>query len=208
MTDLLRPRRRSQGTSLIELMVASFIVGLLMLEIWRLVAAGSQFYRKARSQGEVQRNSLIALRWIAKDLSEGATISFRKYALDDVVPPTFPGIVFGSPVKPESGKVEYDTNGRMQWGSVIGYYIDLSDNTLYRQQISLVDQTKVYPPIINNDDHSTDFMATLPKPRLVARHIDTIVAEQHIKDISISLESRDEELGFGIKVQTRLEMKN
>lgn len=195
-----------RGTSLVELIVTSLIVGILMLVIWRLVAAGGQFYHRARSQSDVQRNTLFAMRWISKDLAEGATISFREYDQDDA---TYPGIVFGSPVRVSDGTVHYDNDtGRMLWGSVIGYYIDPTDKTLYRQQRPLADVNKTYPPIIDDDLHSTDRLATLPRPRLVARHIDTIETTQGPKDIRIELSTKDEELGFGIKVQTRLEMRN
>ena len=131
--------KNSRGASLIELTVASLIVLLLMLEIWRLVAAGSRFYHRARSQSDVQRNSLIALRWMAKDLSEGSTISFREYKTDGPTPMTHAGIVFGSPTVPGTSSVNYDAKGRMIWSSVIGYFIDPADKTLYRQQIPLAD---------------------------------------------------------------------
>lgn len=204
----VQKRRRSfYGVSLVELLVASAIVGLLMLEIWKLVAAGSTFYHRVRSQGEVQRNTLLALRWIAKDLSSGTTFSFRQYDTDGTVPVTHPGIVFGSPSQLDSSSVAYDDRGRMLWSSIIGYYIDPSDNVLYRQQI-LLPESKQFPPTIDDDEHSTDVLAQRPAPRLVARHIKEIVTRQGPKDIRIELSSRDEELGFGIKVQTRLEMKN
>ena len=198
----------SRGASLIELTVASAIVLLLMLEIWKMVAAGSRFYHRARSQSDVQRNSLIALRWMAKDLSEGSTISFREYKLDGPNPMTHAGIVFGSPTIAGASGVAYDSKGRMLWSSVIGYFIDPQDKTLYRQQIPLPDMTKTFPPVIDNDTQSTDVLAGYPQPRVVARQIHEIKTTQGPKDISIELITRDEELGFGVKVQTRLEMKN
>ncbi len=196
-----------RGASLIELIVSSLIVGLLMIAIWRLVAAGSQFYHKVRSQGDVQRNSLLALRWIARDISSGSTISFREFKTDGASPVTHPGIAFGSPTVTGTSDVSYDGKGRLLWSSVIGYFIRPEDNTLYRQQIPLSD-IKTFPPTISSDAHSTDVMAGLPNPRLVARHIHDISTTQGPKDIKIQLSTRDEELGFGIKVQTRLEMKN
>lgn len=196
-----------RGASLVELIVSSFIVGILMLEIWRLVAAGSQFYRKVRSQGDVQRESLLALRWIARDLSSGSTISFREYKTEGTNPAVNPGIVFGSPNVIGTSSISYDPNGRMQWASVIGYFIRPQDNTLYRQQIPLA-AAQTFPPVIDNDTQSTDVLAGLPGPRVVARHIHEISTTQGPKDIKIQLSTRDEELGFGIKVRTRLEMKN
>ena len=200
--------RRPQGASLIELIVTSLIVGVLMLVIWQLVAAGGRFYQRARSQSEVQRNTLLAMRWISKDLSEGATISFRQYKVGSPGV-TYPGIVFGSPVRVPDGTVHYDTaSGRMLWGSVIGYYINPSDKTLYRQQRALPSVDKTYPPVIDNDTQSTDILAGMPRPRLIARQIHEIDTTQGPKDIKVILATRDEELGFGIKVQTRLEMRN
>lgn len=207
MTAVRRTIRTERGISLVELMVASAIVGLLMIEIWRLVAAGSSFYHRVRSQGEVQRNTLLALRWIGKDLSSGTTFSFRQYDVDGADPVTHPGIVFGSPSVAGSNAVTYDENGRMLWNSIIGYYIDPTDHALYRQQLP-ISPARSFPPTIDNDVHSTDQLAKLAKPRLVARHIKEIITRQGPTDIRIEISTLDEELGFGIKVQTRLEMKN
>jgi hypothetical protein len=196
---------------LIELMVASFVAALLMLEVWGLVRAGAQFYKRARGQSESQRNALMALRWIGKDLAEGSTLSFRQYqTVNDLGATTgfaHTGIVFGSPSVPGVGGVSYDDSGHMVWSSVIGYYIDPGDHTLYRQMVPLEDPA-TFPPVIDDDTQSTDVMATLPNPRVVARGIKDIKTQQGPKDVLIELISRDEDLGFGIKVQTRLEMKN
>ena len=211
MRGLLTRRRCRNGASLIELIVAMFIVGLMMLEIWKLVAAGAQFYKRARGQSEIQRNSLLALRWIAKDLAEGSTISFRNYQTENAQGVstgfTHAGLVFGSPSEAGTGSVRYDDTGHMRWCSIIGYYIEPTDGGLYRQQIPIADP-KTFPPVIDNDQHSTDIMAALPRPRLVARGIKEIATIQGPKDIQVELSTREETLGFGIKVKTRLEMKN
>lgn len=208
-----RPLTHSfRGASLIELIVASFIVGLMMLEIWKLVAAGSTFYRRARSQSEIQRNSLLALRWMARELSEGSSIAFRGYptenTLGEATGTVHGGIAFGSPQLTGEPRVTYNSEGRMLWASVICYFIDPNDFTLYRQQVPLPAPFRTSPPIIDNDEHHPDVMARRPRPRVVARHIRKIESQQGPKDIIIKLSTRDTELGFGINVQTRLEMKN
>ena len=203
-------KRRERGISLIELIVASGIVILLMVEVWGLVRAGGRFYLRARGQTDIQRNSLLALRWITKDLSEGSAISFREYTTDgtggQASNVTRAGIVFGSPTD-DAGRVHYDETGRLQWSSVIGYYIEPSDRALYRQKLPLA-APQNFPPIINNDSHSTDHLAARPAPRLVARNILSIETTQGPSDISVKLHTRDQEIGYGITVQTRLEMKN
>ncbi len=201
---------RPSGVSLIELIVASAIVILLMVEVWGLVRAGGRFYLRVRSQSDIQRNSLLALRWITKEIGDGSAISFREYTTDgaggQASTVSRAGIVFGSPTD-ASGQVHYDERGRLQWSSVIGYYIEPSDRILYRQKL-LLPAPQGYPPIINNDLHSTDQLATLPAPRLVARHIHSIETVQGPSDILVKLHTRDQDIGYGITVQTRLEMKN
>lgn len=198
-------KRGQAGVSLVELIVASFIVGLLMLEIWGLARSGSRFYLRARSQGDIQRNSLLALRWMSKDLGEGSAISFREYAAVGGSS-SRAGIVFGSP-SDTSGSVHYDDKGHILWSSVIGYYIEPSDGALYRQQMMLP-APQLFAPTIDNDTHSPDHLAGLPGPRPVARHIHSIETTQGPSDILVKLVTRDEEIGYGITVQTRLEMKN
>ncbi len=204
-------RKRSQaGVSLIELIVASCVVGLLMIEIWGLARAGSRFYLRARSQADIQRNSLLALRWISRDLGEGSSISFREYTTEGGTGQannvSRAGIVFGSPTDTQ-GNVSYDDRGKIMWNSVIGYYIEASDGALYRQQMMLP-APLAYAPTIDNDSHSPDILAGRPNPRLIARHIHSIETTQGPSDILVKLVSRDKDIGFGITVQTRLEMKN
>ena len=191
-------------------MVASIIVGLLTFEIWSLVRAGSKFYVRVRGQGEIQRNSLMALRWITKDLGEGSAVSFREYTTDggegQANNVSRPGISFGSPTD-ANGAVSYDPDGRLLWKSVVGYYIESNDGTLYRQVLEL-DSPQTYAPTIDNDKHSPDEFADMPRPRVIARHIDSIDTTQGPSDILVKLVSKNEDLGYGITVQTRLEMKN
>ncbi len=198
-------KRGQAGVSLVELIVASFIVGLLMVEIWGLARSGSRFYLRVRSQGDIQRSSLLALRWMTKDLGEGSAISFREYATGGGAS-SRAGIVFGSPTD-TNGTVHYDGKGRILWSSVIGYYIEPSDGALYRQQMMLA-ATQSFAPTIDNDSHSPDHLAGLSHPRLIARHIHSIETRQGPSDILVKLVSRDEDIGYGITVQTRLEMKN
>lgn len=204
------------GTSLIELIVASFISGLILLEIYWLAHAGSQFYRRTRGQSEIQRESLLALRWMSKDLAEGSALSFRyykKFPTPGGAPERWHGISFGSFLAADgSGVARQNGTGRMLWASVICYYIDNDDHGLYRQVRGLADPTQTIPPIIDDSLDAPKVMAALPKGgttyRPIARGVQEISVVQGPKDVQLKLDVRDVDLGFGIEVQTRLEMKN
>lgn len=172
-----------------------------------LMQAGSRFYHKVRSQSDVQRSALLALRWLSKDLAEGAPLSFRHYDPDNAAINTERnGLVFGSP-KDLDEKVTYNDKGRLQWNSVIGYYIEEETGDLFRVKVPLP-TTRVQAPQIEDSLYHIDLLAQNPDRRMVARKAVDIQTEQGIQDVEVLLRFRDNDLGHGLSVKTRLEMKN
>lgn len=204
-------RLKQRGVTLIELLVASALALTIMGLVWALIQTGGQFYLKVRSQSDIQRGTLLALRWMATDLAQGAPVSFRGWNYDDANedpqpgPGELVGISFGSP-EDTGGQVSYDASGAIHWKSVIGYYIDANPGNLWRSQIEFAPQN--FPPIIHSGFHSPPIMATQPRPRKVADHIYNIRTVQGPGNIALLLHARHTELRFGLRVQTRLEMKN
>jgi hypothetical protein len=188
-------------------MVSSGLVLLLLGQIWMMLQAGTRFYLKVRGQSEVQRDALLALRWLSKDLAEGASLSFRHYNPDNPSIDTVRnGLVFGSP-KDLEGNVHYDSRGRLLWTSVTAYYIDPDTNTLFRTKKAL-DEHQVSAPLINDEDHGVDLLADIEDRRTIARNVIDIETVQGPRNVRVTLRCRNEELGFGLTVRTKLEMKN
>ncbi len=206
----MRGRRwpRVAGATLIELVVSSALVLLLMGEVWYLASAGSRFYLKIKGKTEIQKSALIALRWFSKDLAEGAPLSFRHYDPDLGIDTSYDGMVFGSP-KDVNDQVYYNDSGQLLWTSVIGYYIDPSNNILYRTKLPLPDTD--YPtraPLIDDSLYHINLLARISERRAIAHHVVNLTTEQSTQSVKVEVHCRDEDLGFGLKVQTRLEMKN
>lgn len=201
---------RSRGTTLVELIVASSLVLLLMGELWMLLQTGSRFYLRSRSQSDLQRNALIALRWMSTDLAEGAPLSFKHYEPEFMATTDRDGFVFGSP-KGEGEQVEYNDKGRLLWSSVIGYYIDPETKDLIRARMPVKSEPTVVAPQINDSDYHIEELSKTReeiKKRIVAQMAYDIKTTQGPQDVLVKLRFRDEDLGFGLTVQTRLEMKN
>lgn len=178
-----------------------------MGEVWMLLQAGSRFYLKVRGQTEIQKNALISLRWLSKDLAEGAPLSFRHYDPDNPsITTSHNGLVFGSP-KDLDEKVSYNLQGRLLWNSVIAYYIDPDTQQLFRAK-QLLDEPVNQAPQIQDDIHHVDILAGAESRRVIAREAVDINTKQGIQSIEVKLKFRDRKLGFGLTVQTRLEMKN
>lgn len=172
-----------------------------------MIRAGSQFYRKARAQSEMQRNALLALRWLSKDLSEAAPLSFRYYDPENPASPSVrQGIVFGSP-KDLENNVHYNENGRLLWTTMVAYYIDPESKSLYRKKVELSEHVARAPQVTDEDFH-IDLLATPPTDRVIAHDLYKLEAVPGPKNIKIDIQCRSEDLGYGISVSTRLEMKN
>lgn len=183
------------------------LVLLLMGELWALLQTGSRFYLKARSQADLQRHALIALRWMSTDLSEGDTFSFKYYNPESVSTDR-EGIVFGSP-KGLSEEIIYDSSGGLTWNSVVGYYIEPDSGDLYRTRVPLdSSQSNESAPQIKDEFYHIELMANAKHKRKVAEKAYDMEAQTGPQDVMVYLKFRDEDLGFGLTVQTRLEMKN
>ncbi|MCA9779330.1 MAG: hypothetical protein KC800_21535 [Candidatus Eremiobacteraeota bacterium] len=203
----MRNRRRSIGATLVELVVASALVLLIMGELWMLLQTGTRFYLRSRSQSDVQRHALIALRWMSTDLAEGAPLSFKHYDPDNPsIVTDRNGFVFGSP-KGMDEEASYNDEGRLLWTSVIGYYIDPETKDLIRAKMLLEEPKESAPQILDELYHVT-LMEGAPNKRMVAKEAYDIVTVQGPQDIQVTLRFRDEDLGYGLTIQTRLEMKN
>lgn len=195
------------GATLVELVVASALVLLIMGELWMLLQTGTRFYLRSRAQSDVQRHALIALRWMSTDLAEGAPLSFKHYDPDNPsITTDRNGFVFGSP-KGANEAATYNEEGRLLWTSVIGYYIDPASKDLIRAKILLEEPKESAPQILDELYHIT-LMEAASNRRMVAQDAYDIETVQGPQDIQVTLRFRDEDLGFGLKIQTRLEMKN
>lgn len=209
-----KTRRKWSGVSIVELLVSSGLVLLVLGEIWFLLQAGGRFYLRARGQSEVQRNALFALRWLTKEVTEGNPVSFRHYETESESGEAeeageageIEGLVFASP-KDNDGQVRYDSKGRIQWASIVAYYIEPESKILYRTSIELDELTSKVPQI-DDETHHVNILSALPNRRVIARGIIDLTTEQGPRNVLLEIHSRDEEAGAGLKVRTRLEMKN
>ena len=204
---MARRHPKQLGATLVELVVASALVLLIMGELWMLLQTGTRFYLRSRAQSDVQRHALIALRWMSTDLAEGAPLSFKHYDPDNPsITTDRNGFVFGSP-KGSNEAASYNEEGRLLWTSVIGYYIDPVSSDLIRAKI-LLEEPKESAPQILDELYHISLMEAATNRRMVAQDAYDIETVQGPQDIQVTLRFRDEDLGFGLKIQTRLEMKN
>lgn len=102
-----------RGVSLIELIVAAFIMGLISIVAFRIMVEGSQYMRINQMAIDAQRSGLAALSQIGSGLQT---------TRQDLVAVDASGVVFASPFKPD-GSVDFDpTDNKLMWRTWVCYY--------------------------------------------------------------------------------------
>ncbi len=107
-------RGRLRGASLAELLIASTLFLMLSVALFQVMHTGSAFMRRSEASLDMQKELLLALTWIHKDMSESAARVFRKDPQ---------GIVFASP-RDLDGQLQLDSVGRITWQRIVAYYVD------------------------------------------------------------------------------------
>ncbi len=161
--------RARRGTSLIELLVCSGLLGLLMLGILAVLVANNQYLRNSELRLEIQREALQSLSQMTRELTES-----NRYAIN--VEPN--AMVFASP-RDLQNKITFDSRGRLQWCKYICYYRDPNfagsgQACLVRKVVALpvpaIDVPAAPPVAAVRDDGALT-------PKVVAHYVDSFTPE-------------------------------
>jgi hypothetical protein len=197
------PMGRSRGTTLIELSVASGLLGLVVLYTYYVMSAGSRYVQVSQATLEVQETSLTALARLSDELdeSDGAC-----YFTD----PDNNGIIFASPRDADS-HIVFSDSGQMQWTKLICYYLDSIDGqpALIRKEKLLASPVPITtPPSIVASIADFRNEGSLP-PRVVARHISAFKATpDNPVDITVVASLTHFDKDYELTLTTRVLMKN
>ena len=113
--------RRARGSSLIELLIASGLIGICLLGILALAQSGSRYMMVTNAKVEMQNSALLLSRHLFEEFSETNDGSFEVGAPYEAGQ-TNRGVVFISPRSPVSGEIDTDLYGRLKWQKVVAYY--------------------------------------------------------------------------------------
>lgn len=125
MNQALQNRRR--GASLLDIMVASVILGLLLFALFSLFRTGVVGLKKVDNQSSLLRELQILSLKIGRAAHESSFDSLS-------VSPDQTIVAF---LSAEDGNGDFiaDDLGRPVWQKFIVYYLQTSDNTIYRTEV-------------------------------------------------------------------------
>lgn len=195
--------RRRRGTTLVELMVAMAVTGVLMTAVYAVLMYGLMYYRTSTSTLDLQRSCLVALTLMSSEMAEGSKSSFATF--DETT--AHPGVIFGSPRGP-GGVVGFEGR-QLKWMKYVCYYRAQRDGVpvLIRKE-KVINPPLLEPPLIPAGLTPASFetdqnLAT----RIVARQI-TSFEVTRTNPFLLEMTAADAKADFMVKISTSLIMQN
>ena len=191
----------NNGASLIEMCVCAGLMGLCMLCVAQILAAGTRYFNTANKATDLQQACLLTATELVNELSESNMSSV--YA----DPPA--GLVFCSP-RDQAGQVLF-TGPLMIWQKWVAYYtVDDGPSGwhLQRKEELMVSSTPVtVAPFVPNDKYLPHFRAVTDRGRQVTRYIYDLSVDR-TDLLFITIGAQDESGEFRVKVQTKVKTRN
>lgn len=212
---LIKSRKRKLGASIIELMVAVALLGGLTALAASLIRHGSNYLRTTTAQLDTQKDALLALNWMLRDLSEASPVAIHTNSWGSPhEPPQAPlpgpprGVVFASP-RDANGQVSYGGTA-IQWNSRVCYFLDIpGGGNLYR--VVKTHPAESLPRLINpNNEDTSDFQSNLSSlpHRILAQNVSYLDVQRQAAGIEIKLEAANSDRSFTVYVSTLVHPKN
>lgn len=129
--------KHNRAVSLIELMVAAFIMALISIIAFRIMVEGSQYLRINQRAIDAQRAGLATLSQLGSGLQT---------TREDLIRVDANGVVYASPFKPD-GSVEFDpSDNKLKWRTWVCYYYANPELTRREQAIGTPSSSPGLPP--------------------------------------------------------------
>ena len=201
---------RRGGHSLIELLLAQALLGVLLLAIAALARAGTRYLLVTNAKTEMQRDAILCVRSIARDFAETNDESFTA-GNSTAAPNAYVnfGVVFASPRNPQTGLVEYDDAGRLLWSKfVCCYKRDVNGVPCIVRGVERLEHRLPYPPAAEPID---TFLSTPRHFKILARNATIFECWKNASTLSVLMQvelSSNYGKNYGFKIQTQVFTRN
>lgn len=196
-----------RGHTLIELSVASVLIGICLLGVWALVRSGSRYLMATNAKTTLQRDAILCISRITREFQETNDGSFT--VGNTANSSVHKGVLFASPRNPDTGEVDYDDRGRLFWPKLVCFYLaqEAGIPCVVRTATKIPNPTSYPPPVV-----SVDAYLAVPQPiKVIARNVTKFECEKQAASLDITMRC-DLPSGFGrrygFEIQTEVFTKN
>jgi type II secretory pathway pseudopilin PulG len=124
--------QKCRGVTIPEILVSSFIIGLLMASIAYVFQTGVTASFKSEGRNDLLNQLKLSVRMLQRDLQQSTKESV---SLGTGVPPSSLGCLTHYDL---NGAPQLSLEGRPLWQAYFIYYHQTSDNKLYRRRVELI----------------------------------------------------------------------
>ena len=149
-------RSSRRGFTVVETVVALSLLSILLLGLYAVLTIGYRQAREAEVFETVHREAMVGVKKLTQEIELTSRGSFNDLSAG----PSF--IVFASPQQmqtvPNFEQYTYDGNGDLHWQKWVCYYLESSEQTVYRAEIALSSPLPA-PPTTATQPPLSDFQA-------------------------------------------------
>jgi type II secretory pathway pseudopilin PulG len=196
-----------RGATLIEMMVAAFLIFLILAAATQLLVSCFRHYREVDAAAQVHQLALTSMSRMQRDLRDGNKASFRVFSAPA-------GIVFASP-RQSDGRIAFNPDTLQPiWQKLICYYLE-PDGTrflLIRKEEPVASPSDTPPTIALGQD--TAHFQTVSGGSVVARGVDTLTftpgetLKVLLKVSDVTNEGSSSEALFSVEIETSVNFRN
>jgi hypothetical protein len=201
-------KRRSNGTTLIELIIASGLIFLILFSATNLLIACFRHYREVDTAAQVHQLAVTSMTRMERALRDGSKSSFQVFTSP-------PGIVFGSP-RQSDGSLSFDPDSLQPlWPKLVCFYLE-PDGTRFRivKKEEYLGTASDRPPTIGASSNTAHFQSNVTGGALLARGVEeltftgTDTLEIKLRVTDVSDEGASTEALFSVEVVTKINFRN
>ncbi len=179
-------RTKRKGVSLLELLVAMAVFGLISSMVALLVRNGLTYMRHAQNRAELQRLSLFLLSSLSAEIAESSPDCIRYSDPGPSGKPT--GIVYATP-RGSNNLVMYDQNNRLVWRKWVAVWWDEASGLILRSEDPLPSSTtfKPDPGVTGYNRSVTSMQVPSYDKRVLTRNVSDFSVEGD-REVRVSLQ--------------------
>lgn len=193
---------RFRGHTLLEVVIASALMGICLLGILALVRSGARYLQLTEAKTALQSDAIKLMRRLMDEFSETNDSAFE--VGNSTNGSTRQGVVFASPRNPVSGEVSYDGAGRMLWPKMVCYYLTQEQGVgCVARNVAAVPHPTAFPPSLPSLDN---YLSIEYPSRILARNVSLLELKREASVLALQLRmelpaSYGRKYGFEVKTQ-------
>jgi hypothetical protein len=173
-------RKQKKGTTLVEVMIYSFLIGVVLSGVYGILIFSLRYYKTVDEMTTMQQDAMIAMSRTGEFLNDSKAEYVTIAPISGFHEPLFVGVMFPSP-KNQDNEYLFNDEGKIMWQKWICYYPERQkDGTVYL----IAKEDLMFQPVEKPVKQSAEQLAIFTKKtnvtsrRVIAKNISSFKVAQ------------------------------